>query len=103
MMTRNLEDIDQRLRYGETVIITRDELNDIELTLLEQETELESAQKEIEELEECRKQRDLAKEIIEGLVECIDDDGVVTHGEKKLLARRVVAAVKFMNNLQDGV
>ncbi len=101
MMTRELEDIDHRLGYGERVEISRDELSAIERDFSAIERDFQSTQKEIEELEAYKKQRNLAREIIDGLVECIDDEGVVTAGDKDLLARRIKVAVKFVNNLED--
>ena len=95
-----IEIIDQRLGYHDSVVIDRDEFNELEAALAESDDLYDATQKEIEALEGVKKQLDMAREIIEGVVECIDDDGVVTPADKKHLANRIKAAVKFTSNLE---
>lgn len=43
----------------------------------------------------------IMEEIIEGIVECIDDEGAVAEEDTAILVRRIKAAVKFVGNLND--
>jgi phage pi2 protein 07 len=98
-MATIIEKITHRLGYEESVVITRDEYNELEAQIAEGDSFFDAQYKAKEELDAVKKQLDLAQEIIEGIVECIDDDGTVTEGDKEILARRIVAAVKFVENL----
>lgn len=101
-MATIVEKIKHRLGYQECVVITRDEWYELGDYHDGGDDMLADCQKELDKLEGIKKQLDLANEIIDGLVECIDDEGVVTPGDVKLLARRIKAAVKFNENLKDG-
>lgn len=96
-----IETLSQRLGYKELLTISRDEFNAVKKQISMSDDEYDELQKELEELEGVQKKLNLAREIIDGIVECIDDEGAVTPGDKALLGRRVVAAVKFVGNL-DG-
>ena len=97
-----VEKIKHRLGYQECVVIGRDEYNAIEGLIAKSDMYADARYKAEENLEGVKKQLDMAQEIIDGLVECIDDEGAVTPGDVKLLAMRVKAAVKFSENLKDA-
>ena len=97
-----IEKIDQRLKYDDCVVIDRDEFIELQELMLDTDELYNSAQKEIEELESKHKQLATACEILEGIYECIDDDGTVTPSDKDLLGRRIKSAVKFVENIRDS-
>lgn len=94
------EILDTRFGTEESAVIMRDEFIEIQDLLRDSADLYDATQKEIEALEGVKKQLNMAREIIEGIVECIDDDGVVTPADKKLLANRIKTAVKFTSNLE---
>jgi len=90
-----IQKLDQRLGYKESMVISRDEFSEVENLQLYHG----AVEEELERLEGVQKQLGMAREIIDGIIECIDDEGVVTPEDQKLLARRVVVALKFVSNL----
>ena len=90
-----IQKLDQRLGYKESMVISRDEFSDVENL----QSYHGAVEEELERLEGVQKQLGMAREIIDGIIECIDDEGVVTPEDQKLLARRVVVALKFVSNL----
>jgi len=90
-----IQKLDQRLGYKESMVISRDEFSEVENL----QSYHGAVEEELERLEGVQKQLGMAREIIDGIIECIDDEGVVTPEDQKLLARRVVVALKFVSNL----
>ena len=100
-MTTVIEKLNHRLGYEETVVLTRDEYNELEALIAEGDDYAEAQCKAEEELDAVKKQLEQALLVINGIVECIDDDGVVTPGDKNTLGRRIISAVEFVSNVED--
>lgn len=95
-----IEILNQRLGYKESMVISRDEFNELQDDERVAGVQYDELQEKLEELEGVQKQLDMVRELLDGIMECIDDEGVVTPEDEALLAHRIVAAVKFINNLE---
>lgn len=100
-MTTVIEKLNHRLGYEETVVLTRDEYNELEAQIAEGDAFFDAQYKAEQELDAVKKQIEQALLVINGIVGCIDDDGTVTPGDKNTLGRRIISAVEFVSNVED--
>ncbi len=99
MVIRELEDIDQRLRYGETVVITRDEVEALDAALADAESDYSLAQKEIEDREGDKQQCDFTIKMLRNLLDCFDDDWQIPLEDRPRFERIAKHAFAFINNV----
>ena len=100
-MATIIENLDIKLGYKESMTLTRDEWDELREYVddFERDELHEGCRKEIEEGEGYKKQLDTAVDLLEGITECIDDEGVVTPDDQRLLAQRIKSALKFISNI----
>ena len=102
-MATIIENLDIKLGYKESMTLTRDEWSELREYAddFERDELHEGCRKEIEESAGYKKQLDMAVDLLEGITECIDDEGVVTPDDQRLLAQRIKLALKFISNIQS--